>query len=207
MSWQAHIRPANGVLSAVLLTCFMLHGVGNAFQIMGVGSPTSKALAFVTLLLAIVHGVAGIALTIADLLSQSARRGPATGERPPSHDDQRDFGPKPKAYALRNARFWAVRASGLAVAALIAFHMATFLQVGGGGAYRLRLFGEAQLVQSVLLVAALAVHVLANARPLMVSLGVLPPRMRAWDLCLVAAAMLVLMAVGFVVYYLRWSVV
>ena len=190
MSWKTRVRKANAMLTATMLLLFMLHGVGNSFEIIGVGMPTSKLIARATLALAVVHAVAGVALTASDLAE--SRRNAAAGE--------------PSTYVWRNARYWAVRVSGLTIAVLIGFHMATFLQVGGG-AYRLRVFDVPQLVQSVLLVLALAVHVLANARPLMVSLGIPAPHARAIDVGLVVAALMVLMAAAFVAYYLRWAVV
>ena len=189
MRWQARVRQANAIVAATMLVLFMLHGVGNAFEIIGVGMPTSKAIAHATLALAIVHAIAGVALTVSDL----------AGARHTESDS-------PNRYVWRNARYWAVRVSGLAIAVLIGFHMITFLQVGSG-AYRLRTFDAPQLVQSLLLVASLAIHILANARPLMVSLGIPTPHARALDIVLVVAALLVLMAAAFVVYYLRWVVV
>ena len=197
MSWQARVRKANAIVSAVMLLLFMLHGVGNAFEIIGVGTPTSKAIAYGALLLATVHAVAGVALSVSDIASarHTGEAGQAKQRAKQSH------------YVWRNARYWAVRVSGLSIAVLIGFHMLTFLQLGGTGAYRVREFDVPQLVQSLLLVVALAIHILANARPLMVSLGVPVPHARALDMILVVAALLVLMAVAFVVYYLRWVVV
>lgn len=203
MKWQARVRQANAIVAAAMMLLFMLHGVGNSFEIIGVGMPTSKAIAHTTLTLAVVHAVAGVALTVSDL-SNARRSGDGSGKGNDNNKDKTSAAPNH--YVGRNARYWAVRASGLAVAVLIALHMVTFLQVGGS-AYRLRAFDVPQLVQSLLLVAALAVHILANTRPLMVSLGIPTPHARALDIILVVAALLVLMAAAFVAYYLRWVVV
>ena len=183
---MARLRQINAVLGVLMLGLFVLHGVGNSFELVGAGLPTSKQLARAVATLAIVHGVIGVILTVHTLRAQ------------------RDKG---VAYVWRNARFWAVRASGLAIAVFVALHMATFLQVGGAGAYRLREFGTLQLVSNLGLVASMAVHVVCNARPLAVALGMAAPRSRAADVALVFSLLLLLMGAAFVVYFLRWSVV
>ena len=183
---MARMRQANAVLSAVMLALFLLHGVGNAFELMLVGGPTSKGLAHALLALAVVHAALGVVLTVETVKAQ------------------RQAG---TSYVRLNSRFWAVRASGAAIAIFIAFHMMTFLQVSSGGPYRLREFGAFELATNVGLVLSMAIHVLANVRPLAVSLGIAAPRSRAADLALVLSMLLLLMAVSFVVYFVYWSVV
>lgn len=186
MRTLARLRAANAVLSVVMLLLFMLHGVGNSFEMVGLGMPTAKVFAYAVVALAVAHAVLGVVITVHTMRAQ------------------REAG---VSYPLLNARFWAVRASGVAIAVFVALHMVVFLQAGGGGPYRLREFGTLELVANVCLVVAIAVHVIANARPWMVSLGVPLPRARSVDLVLVASLLLLLMAVAFVVYFLRWSVV
>lgn len=183
---MARMRQANAVLSAVMLALFLLHGVGNAFELMLVGGPTSKQLAHALLALAVVHAVLGVVLTVATVKAQ------------------RQAG---TSYVRLNSRFWAVRASGAAIAIFIAFHMMAFLQVNSDGPYRLREFGVFELATNVGLVLSMAVHVLTNVRPLAVSLGIGAPRSRAADLALVLSVLLLFMAVAFVVYFVYWSVV
>ena len=186
MRGLARLRQANAVISAVMMVLFLLHGVGNAFELIGVGMPTSKLIARAVLVLAAAHAVIGVALTIATVRAQ------------------REAG---TSYVGLNSRFWAVRASGVAIALFLVFHMLTFLQTSAGGPYRLRSFQGFELATGIGLVVSLAVHVLANMRPFMVSLGVGAPRARAMDVVLVLSVALLLMAVAFVVYFVRWSVV
>jgi len=182
---MVRMRQANAILSAVMLALFLFHGVGNAFELLLVGGPTSKYLARALLTLALVHAVLGVVLTVATVKVQ------------------RQAG---TSYVRLNSRFWAVRASGVAIAVFIAFHMMTFLQVSDGP-YRLREFGAFELATNVGLVLSMAVHVLTNVRPLAVSLGIGAPRSRAADLALVLSVLLLFMAVAFVVYFVYWSVV
>ncbi len=67
-------------------------------------------------------------------------------------------------------------------------------------------FGTFEFATNLGLVLSIALHVLANARPLSVSLGIGAPRARAADLVLVLSVLLLLMALAFVVYFIRWSV-
>lgn len=179
------LRAINAVVSVAMLGLFVVHGVGNAFQMMGVGTPLSKAISYALVACVVVHLLIGVVLT-ADTLRAQRLAGVA--------------------YPARNKRFWAVRLSGFAVALLIVTHVLQFWR-SDGGVVRLAPFLGPQLVVSILMVVAIAVHVLANVEPLMVSLGVGRPRERARDLLLVFAVALLLMAAGFVVYYLRWSVI
>ena len=185
MRGRDRLRVVNAVVSTLMMALFLFHGVGNTFQMIGVGTPLSKALSWALVALCAVHAMIGIVLTVDTMRAQ------------------REAG---TSYPMLNKRFWIVRASGFAIAALMVVHVAIFLKPAGD-VVRLSFFGMCQLVLSLLLVLALAIHVLANMEPLMVSLGIPLPGARAADLVLALAVMLVLMAVGFVVYYLRWSVV
>ncbi|MDO4536988.1 MAG: hypothetical protein Q4B54_02420 [Coriobacteriales bacterium] len=180
------LRQINACVAACMLVLFLLHGVGNAFMLMDAGAPTSKMLARATLTLAVVHAVLSMALSW-----QSIRTSRETGV----------------SYLRLNKRFWTVRISGVACALFLVTHMLAFLQVGGGGAYRLHEFGDLQFASQIGLVVSLALHLLANLRPLMVSLGIPSPRARALDVGFVLSVLLLVMAASFVVYYLRWSVI
>ena len=63
-----------------------------------------------------------------------------------------------------------------------------------------------KLVLQILLVASLALHVITNIRPLMLSLGVRGGRKWLVDALFVLAVLLLFMAAAFVVCYLRWNV-
>lgn len=179
------LRAVNAVVSALMTALFLFHAVGNAFQMMGVGTPLSKVLSWALVGLCGIHSAIGVVLTADTVRAQREAR---------------------VSYPVLNKRFWIVRASGFAIAALMVAHVAIFLKPAGA-VVRLSFFGRLQLVLSLLLVLALAIHVLANMEPLMISLGIPLPGARAADLVLALSVMLALMAVGFVVYYLRWSVV
>ena len=179
------MKRLNAIVSAAILVVFALHGVGNALQLLGVGSVVPEIIGWLMLGLVVIHFAIGIVLTVQTIREQ-VRAGAA--------------------YPKLNKRFWAVRVSGFAVAICAAFHVIVF--GGPGGEFvRLALFGHAELAMHLLLAASLAVHVLCNMEPLLIDLGLPSARGRAADGMAVFAVVLLLAAVAFVVYFVRWSVV
>ena len=179
------MKRLNALVSAAILILFAIHGVGNALQLFGVGSILPAAIGWAMLALAGVHAVIGVVLTVRTFREQ-ARAGAA--------------------YPKLNRRFWAVRASGLALVVCAVFHVVVF---GGpsGEFVRLAFFGHAELAMHLLLITSLAVHVLCNLEPLLIDLGLPAPRARAADALAVFALLLLVMAAAFVFYFVRWSVV
>ena len=87
---------------------------------------------------------------------------------------------------------------------LLGFHFAAFGD-SSRAVYRLQYFGSAKLAAQLLLTAALAVHVLSNVKPMLISFGIRALRPRAGDLLLVLSVLLLVFAGAFIVYYLRWN--
>ena len=177
------MRRMNAILSMLILALFLLHGVLGAFQMFGVGSATMKGLACAMLVLIGVHALLGIRLTF-----DSVRIWRRTGA----------------GYFKQNRLFWARRLSGLAVMLLIGFHVTAFSYTVDG-AFRLRWFDAFRLTTQILLVASIAAHVITNVRPALIALGIRRLKPRAADLLFILSAMLVVMAVSFIIYYIRWN--
>ena len=178
------MRKWNAILSLSALVLLLLHGILGSFQLMGAGGTAVKALAWIAVVLVAIHAVLGVKFTV-DSLRVWKRTGAG--------------------YFRENRLFWARRISGFALLVFLCFHVAAF-SAGGDGAYRLQWFTQAKLVLQILLAASLAVHILTNIRPLMLSLGVKGGRKWLGDLLFVLAVLLLFMAAAFVVYYLRWNV-
>jgi len=168
-----------------MLVLFVLHGLGNSCSLLDVGYPISKAFAHLLVALCCVHAVLGIILTVDAVVV--ARRTHA-------------------GYGLLNARFWASRISGLAICVFIFTHTVVFQAVVTSGAYRLRPFDNAELALSLGLVVSMLVHIIVNARPLMIALGLPMPRARAADLALALSVLCLIMALSFAWYWRVWSV-
>ena len=178
------MRKWNAILTAAILALFLLHAILGGFQLLGVGNTALKAIAWTATALILAHTILGVKLT-ADSLRVWKRTGVS--------------------YFKQNKLFWARRVSGLAVMILLAFHVTAF-GASNGGAYRLKEFTSLRLAVQLLLVAALALHVLMNVKPMLISFGVKSFRDWVGDVWFVLSVLLLFMAAAFVVYYLRWNV-
>ena len=182
------MRKANSLISITVLLLFLIHAIAGALQLMGFLPGGIRILTMVDrlmLTLICVHAVIGLKLMIDAWLVRKK-----TGVH----------------YQKENRIFWIRRDSGLALILLIAAHVIQFLGKPGE-VYRLKDFGLPQLIWMLLFVLALMVHLLANIRPLLISLGIAGGRPFLRDLLWILSLVLVFAGAAFVVYYLRWNVI
>ena len=178
------MRKWNAILTAAIMALFLLHAIFGAFQLFGVGPTALKTIAWAALVLVAAHTLIGAKLT-ADSIKVWKKTGVG--------------------YFKQNKLFWARRVSGFAVMVLLAFHMTAF-GYSNGGAYRLRWFTDCKLATQLLLIAAIAVHVITNVKPMLISFGVRSLKKWVGDILFVLSVLLLFMAAAFIVYYLRWNV-
>ena len=182
------MRKWNAVLSAAILVLFAIHGIAGAFQMTGIipgGQAVLSALAWLLIALLVLHILIGIKLT-ADTLRAQKKAGVS--------------------YFRENKLFWARRISGFAVFLLMFFHLVLFVS-GGEGAMRLKLFDGSALALSLLLVAAVAVHILSNIRPMLIALGIRSFKEFAADILIIISVILLFCGIAFFIYYLRWAAI
>ncbi|MBR1497311.1 MAG: pilus assembly protein PilX [Oscillospiraceae bacterium] len=177
------MRKCNAILTAAILLLFLLHAILGSFQLAGLGGTAAKPVAWAAAVLILVHTGIGVKFT-ADTLRVWKKTGVS--------------------YFRENRLFWARRISGFAVMALLLFHFTAFGD-SGGAAYRLKYFGRGRLAAQLLLVAAIALHVLTNVKPMLISFGVRSLKPRAGDILFVLSVLLLFFTAAFVVYYLRWN--
>ena len=177
------MRKGNAILTAAILVLFLVHAILGGFQLLGVGNTAVKALAWVCIGLIAAHIVISAKFT-ADTLKVWKSTGVS--------------------YFRENRLFWARRVSGLAVMVLLVFHITAFGD-SSGAAYRLQWFDTAKLATQLLLVASLALHIITNVKPMMISFGIRGLRARAGDIAFILSAVLLFMAAAFIVYYIRWN--
>jgi hypothetical protein len=108
-------------------------------------------------------------------------------------------------YLKENALFWIRRISGFVLMLLVSLHLAVFMQTGEG-IFRLSYFGISELAGQVLMLFALAVHLLCNIKPISIALGLYGGTGYVRDILLILSTMLGFCALAFVIYYLRWNV-
>ena len=181
------MRKWNAILSMGILALFLIHAIAGSFQLSGFihgGSAIMEKIARAMVCLIFIHFVIGIKLT-ADTVKAVKKSGTS--------------------YFKENKLFWIRRISGFAVMLFVIFHIMIFLGTNNG-AYRLNLFEGIQLSSQLLLVLSVAVHVVTNIKPLMISIGAKSYKMFLTDIILVLSVLLVFMGAAFIVYYLRWNV-
>lgn len=176
------MRKANAILTAVIMVLLVIHGILGSLSLVGAGETTLRVLAWVTVGLVGVHMVLGIILT-----GQSVRVWKKTGAP----------------YFKENHLFWARRISGLAIMILIAFHMTAFGSMNAGS-YRLSYFGTFKLITQILLVVAIAFHIITNVKPMLISFGIKKLKPKASDILFVLSILFVLFVAAFIVYFIRW---
>ena len=178
------MRKANAVITARILILFILHGVLGAFQMVGAGGTAHKVLARAAFTLIIIHTLIGVKYTV---------------------DSLRAIRKSGVSYPGENKLFWARRISGAGVMVLLGFHFGAFTQ-RLDGALRLAHFDGSKLAVSLLLVVMIAFHVIINVKPMLISFGIRGLKEKVFDILFVLSILLLFMAVGFVIYYLRWNV-
>ena len=182
------MRKFNAMLTSAIMVLFLVHAVAGGFQLAGWlpgGSAVLKIAAWTMTALIAVHTVIGIKLT-ADTLRAIKSSGAS--------------------YYKENRLFWLRRISGFAVMLFLITHVLIFVGQGEGSSYRLSLFEGAQLASQLLLVLSLALHIISNVKPAMLSFGIKSYKELGLDLLVVLSVLLLLIGGAFVVYYLRWNV-
>lgn len=177
------MRKWNGIITAMILVLFMIHGIMGGFQLMGAGSTSLKTIARAAAGLAALHALISIKLT-ADTVGTLRRTGAP--------------------YVRQNLLFWARRVSGFALMILLVFHMTAFSESGGAG-YRLKWFDGGKLALQLLLVLTLLVHLTANIRPALITFGIRGLKKKTGHILFALSVLLLFMAAAMVIYYLRWN--
>lgn len=183
------MRKFNAVLSMSILALFLIHAIAGSFQLAGIASGGSGIMsdaAWIMLGLIIIHVIIGCKLT-ADTLKACKKSGTS--------------------YYKENKLFWLRRSSGFAIMLFILFHVLIFLGKDENGVFRLSYFGILHLISQILLVISIAVHVLTNIKPLMISIGTKSYAKILIDILFILSVILILSGIGFVIYYLRWNAV
>lgn len=177
------MRKWNGILTAVILVLFLAHGIMGSFQLFGVGSNALKHTARAAMTLVLLHGLIGAKLTV-DTIRTARKTGVS--------------------YIRRNLLFWARRISGFALLVFLVLHMTAF-SAGSANAYRLKWFTTGRLVTQLLMVLTLAVHLISNIRPALITFGIRGLQKKTGHILFALSVLLLFMAAALVIYYLRWN--
>ena len=182
------MRKANALISGCVVVLLLVHMIAGALQMAGLlggGSTFLTVIAWVMLALIVLHVIIGIKLTV-DSLRLVKKSGAS--------------------YGKENRLFWARRISGFALMAFIACHLLIFMGTSGNGAFRLHIFAGAELTTQILMVVSLLAHVGLNMTPMLIGLGIRSFKTFLPDALAVLSALLLAAGIGFVIYFIRWSV-
>ena len=179
------MRRFNAILTAVIFILFLIHAVFGALLLTGVGSNAFKMIARTCEGLIYIHALIGIWLTGKALWICHKTGAP---------------------YFKENQLFWARRISGLLIMALMFFHSRAFADPTSA-VYRLKPFDTAKLITQILFVLSLALHIISNVRPMLISLGIKKLRPHEGDILFVLTTILLFFTAAFIIYFLRWQVI
>ena len=176
------MRKFNAILSAVILILFSIHAFLGTLNLTGIASVITRQIAWSTVDLIILHTVLGTVLTIKSI---------------------RIWHKTKVSYWKENLLFWGRRISGFVIMILIVFHI-TALSTTNVNGLRLPLFDEWKLATQILLVIAIAFHVITNVKPMLISFGIKKLKPKAGDIIFWLSVLLLAAVVGFIIYYIRW---
>lgn len=180
------MRKINTILGPVLIILLLIHVISGSLQLTGLipgGSAIRNVLSIILLAVTGIHGIIGIKLTVDTFIAGRH------GGRSPFKD---------------NELFWIRRITGFAIVFLVIYHVIVF-SGGQGEVFRLNTFEGLQLAAHIILTIAVAVHVMAGIKPLCMALGIADRRFIK-DALIVLSVIMLVCAVSFVYYYLRWNV-
>ena len=177
------MRKLNIITVIGMLITLLLHAVFGSLQMIGIGNTSLKVAAWILVGFVTAHMIIGIILTIKTLYAQK----------------QSGAG-----YFKQNTMFWAARLSGFVVILFIIAHLLIF-RSGNAEAYRLAVFNGFKLATQILLVVSIAIHVITNVKPMLMSFGIKGLKPYAGDIIIIISIILALTATAFIIYFIRWS--
>ncbi len=180
------MRRINSIITGAMMLTFLIHAISGAFMMLNIMEGGSMLLIVATnlfVILAFIHILIGAKLT-ADSLRTIKKSGVY--------------------YFRENLVFWARRVSGFAIILFMVFHVLIFAGRSEDGFFRLNLFGSFELVISLVFVVCLAIHIISNINPLLISLGIPSLRKYSGDILFVLSVVMLFCAAGFIGYYILW---
>ena len=181
------MRKINTFMTAGIMILFLVHLIWGVLIMMGItqgGSGVFSVCTYIMMVLTGLHILIGCKLTF-DTIMAIRKAGVS--------------------YPGRNRLFWIRRISGFALVIFLCIHTWIFSGTTVNGVYRLRHYGMTAFAAQILMVLSLAVHLLTNIRPLKIALGIEDTKNIRTDILIVLSVSLLLAAIGFVVYLIRWQ--
>lgn len=183
---RGNMRRVNAILSVGIVLLLVIHAMSGGIQMIGniAEAPiVLNKIARLMLVLVFVHMIIGTILTI-QTLNVSKKAG--------VH------------YFRENRLFWIRRISGFVLIILVVLHLLWFLNTGVG-IFVIGYFGIPRLVAQILMVLALALHLICNIKPISIGLGLYNESGYSKGVLELLTVIMLFCAAAFVVFYLRWN--
>ncbi len=182
------LRKFNAIISMATLFLLIIHMIMGSFSLIGVtdhGNRIMTIMSFIMLALVVIHIIIGTILTVKTI--KLTKKSGAS-------------------YPKQNRLFWTRRISGFAIILFVIFHLVIFgiSHLGGGHVF---VFAHAQLIFSILLVATVAVHVISNIKPLLISFGFRSGKVYVKDILFVMSIILLFATIAFIAFFIRFNFV
>ena len=172
------------IVIGMLLT-FLAHGIMGSFKLMGADADALKTVAWISMGFVTAHIIIVTILTVKTLY---ARHKSGAG------------------YFKGNGIFWARRISGFAIIIPLIMHIVIFTPTNQD-VMRLAVFTAGRLVSQILLVLTITLHVITNAKPALITMGIKGLKKYTFDILFILSLIMLFFAVAFAIYYFRWMAV
>ena len=179
------LRKINMFITIAILILFTDHLIAGSLGLLGADILINKIIARALVVLIVIH--VGIASYLTYETLYATKRSGA-------------------GYFKENKEFWLRRLSGIVLIIPVIFHLVIFMNVTPE-VYRLKAFTTARLISQIIMVLALAIHIMSNIKPLMIGSGIRSYKISMVDVLLILSGLLLLAGIAFVIYYLRWLAV
>jgi hypothetical protein len=177
------LRKFNTILSALLIIIILAHAVAGSLILIGINYFTLKWLAYIGIILIIIHIILGLKFTFESMKSSNG-------------------------YSLRyikeNTLFWTRRISGFGILILLFFHFGVFGQMVNGN-YVVSEFTTIKMISQTLLLGFLFLHIFVNLRPLLISFGVKMNSKIKNEIFLILSIILLFITLAIMIYYIKWQ--
>ena len=179
------MRKLNIGIVICMFISFLVHAVTGSISMMGGNTVANRIVSRITLVFVIMHIIISTVLTVMTFHAMKV-----------SHT----------CYLKENKMFWARRISGLVIPIPLIMHLVIFTNTNSE-VMRLRAFTAGRMISQILLVLSVALHVITNVRPALITLGIKRLDRFKADILLILSIIFFFLAAAFLIYYLRWAAV
>ena len=179
------MRKANIIVTICMIILLLVHMVLGSLELYGVGGIPVTWVSRALVCFVFAHALIGTILTI-DTIKSIKKSG--------AH------------YFKENKLFWLRRFSGFLIIIALVFHLIIFM-TRDKNAYRLQEFTTIYFISQILLVIFIAIHVISNVKPTLISFGITGIKKFSIDILFVLSIVFLIVLIAFIVYYIRWQVI